>query len=67
MNGIIEAAENKLNNNKTYITMIVAAVLGILQDQEIWTMPKAGWIIVGLVFGSSVRSAMKKMQKGDTQ
>ena len=60
---IVEQPVKKVDNYKTYITMILAATIGIVQDAGIWTMPTWGWILLTLAFGGSVRSAWKKMQK----
>ena len=58
--GIIEGPANKVDGYKTYIIAIAGAVLGILELAEIWTMPTAGWLILGALGLGGIRSAMKK-------
>jgi len=65
MKGIIEEQAKKVEGYKTQISMILACVLYILQTEEIWTAPSWAWPIVALMFGGSVRSMMKKFEKGN--
>lgn len=61
--GIIAKPVAKVDSYKTYIVAIAGAVLGMLEVAEIWSMPKAGWVVLACLGLGGIRSAMKKLEK----